>query len=86
MAQYTNNDDMYIGLLINKAKLCTSSNVTIQDTNAKGDDNALVIKKIDDDNQFLTLLKRIEALEKRLEDVEYLLMHRNANVHKCKKE
>jgi hypothetical protein len=85
MAQYTNNDDMYIGLLINKAKLCTSSNATILDTNVKSEDTALEIKKVNDDNQILTLMKRIEAIERKIQEVESRLVC-NSKLNKSKKE
>lgn len=85
MAQFTNDDDMYIGLLINKAKLCTSSNATILDTNVKSEDTALEIKKVYDDNQILTLMKRIEAIEKRLQEVESRIVC-NTKVYKSKTE
>jgi hypothetical protein len=68
-----NNDDMFFGLLLNKAKLSTNSNApqnSLQSTNTEVvAERSLVVEKVADDNQILTLLNRIDVLEKRIQKI-----------------
>ena len=66
MAHSNVDDNLLISLLINKSKLCTSSNVSIASTTTIDKTET----KLNDTNQILTLNDRVDELERK---VQYIL-------------
>lgn len=78
MAHSNVNDSLFFSLLVNKSKLCTSSNATIGKPETEC---ILMSKKINETNQILTLSDRVDQLEKQM---QYIMSLQQYN--KLKKE
>jgi hypothetical protein len=87
MEQSPAEDEMYINLLINKAKLI---NKLASNSNAVSNgvpDGNISVEKVDNFNQILTLTKRVEKLEQDLSAVHNILQYTsNKHIAKHKKE
>jgi hypothetical protein len=71
MAHSNVNDNLLISLLVNKSKLCNSSNATVAQTSTiVKPDCSLNSIKLNETNQILTLSDRVDQLEKK---VQYIL-------------